>query len=160
MSSRIKKRESEIDAICDGAVKAGFKAIALAFEQGDDLILVKAGCKHGEWEEWLEKNFEKGQDTARRYMKMAAVPKDDRSRLLTEAKSINDCFRTLGIIAPEPVKAIENHSTISIPPFIQRLNWIAEYYSKSPPDIDAMQDGEREELKTKLKPIIQIYEKL
>lgn len=149
----------ELDDLCTNALASGLKAIALVFEQGDDLMAAKAACVHGEWAAWLKSNFQKSQDTAGRYMKMALVSNSDRVRILKDAKSINGAFRMLGIIPPEP-KQIGVSLSISIPPEIQKLNWLAEFFVKNAPKFDEMTVPAKEELKTKLKPIVAIYESL
>lgn len=161
LAARLRARESEIDSHCEESVNSGFKAIALAFEQGDDLIEAKSNSKHGDWEDWLSLNFTKSVRRAQEYIQFSKnVPKARRAAYLLEAKSIRKAFEIAGIIPELPASAVNNLPTISLPPFVQKLNWLAEYYEKNPPDFGTMQEVEREELKTKLKPIIEIYEKL
>ena len=160
MAGRLKRRESEIDKICEGAVQAGFKAIELAFEQGDDLVEAKTHLNHGQWLPWLARNFPKEPRTAQRYMVLATIPKTTRMSYLRDSKTINDLFRLLGILPPDAPKQIDNGPSISIPPEIQKLNWLAEFFTRNPITPDKMQPLEREELKTKLRPIVRVYEAL
>lgn len=159
LSERIKEREIQIDNFCVDAVRSGVAAIALALDQGDDLIAAKSLCKHGEFQLWVMANFPKTYRTAAKYMKLAEIPKGNRSSLLKDAKSVNEAFRLLGIISPEPSNQIDAPS-ISIPPEVQRLNWLAEWAGKSDMDFSKWEPARREEMKTKLRPIVAIYERL
>lgn len=156
---RIRNRESEIDELCTNAVAVGMKAVALAFEQGDDLVRVRSSYSQCEFSEWISENFGKGWRTAQKYMKLAAIPKADRKLVLTDAKSLNDAFRTLGIISNEQPELISEPS-ISIPPEIQRLNWIAQWMPKCEASIMAMNPLARQELKARLSPVVEVYKKL
>ena len=138
----------------------GMKAVALAFEQGDDLTEAKAACRHGEFGKWLDDFFPKGWETARKYMRLAEIPKSNRDGILQDAKSLNDAFRALGIIAPEPVKQLTDAPGITIPPEIQKLNWIAEWAAREEPKFESMSPLAKEELKTKLRPVVAIYNRL
>ena len=137
------------------------QTIALLFEQGDDLLLAKSQLKHGLFLPWVEQNFPKSYDTANDYMKFAAaVPKLERAPFLKDPKSIRKSFELAGIIPPIPTKAIANGEDVVIPPWLQKLTWLAEWYGKNPPAIDEMETVARLELKSKLNPIVEIYEKL
>lgn len=154
------RREKEIDQLCEEVVRGAVNAITLAFEQGDDLTEAKELCKHGDWELWLDSNFHKGQDTARRYMKMAELPKDARRALFLICKSMTCAYKMLGILPPELEKQIENGGSIPISPVIQRLTWIAEWTGRNLDEIAGWEQQRRDELKIKLKPIVELYEKL
>ena len=160
LSQRIKSRETEIDGLCNNAVALGLKAIDLAFAQGDDLADAKSRLQHGEWGQWLRDNFPKDERTARRYMQLAEIPKRTRMSVLQDAKSINEAFRMLQIIQPEPVKQIEQLPSITLPPEVQKLNWIAEWVVREHPTFEKLNPLAREELKTRLKPVVDIYQKL
>lgn len=155
----LKKREQEIDGNVEGAAKTALQAIWLAFEQGDDLLIAKSLCKHGAFQPWVEDNFPKSYDIAWRYMKMASIPKIERIQFLNNPKTINEIYRQLGILPPDESKPKEIGS-VTIPPEIQKLNWLAEWFSKNQPKFEEMQETERQELKFKLKPIAEIYELL
>jgi hypothetical protein len=133
--------------LCISATANGLKAIKAAFEQGDDLILAKKECQcnrscdgryKGNFMEWVNENFPKGYETARRYIRMATVPKDHRSSLLNEAKSVNQAFRMLGILAPEKPK----EPTLKIEPskyyicLMDFQNDLAGLLEKIAPDAD------------------------
>jgi hypothetical protein len=154
------QREKEIDQLCEQAVGVAVKAVELAFEQGDDLMEAKAICKHGDWELWVEANFVKGNWTARRYMSLAAMPKTLRQQCLLTCKSMTSVYKLLGILPPEPENQIENGGSITIPPVIQRLTWIAEWTGRNLDEVAAWEQPRRDELKIKLKPIVELYEKL
>jgi hypothetical protein len=160
LAARITAREKEIDLVCDSAVATIVSALGLAFEQGDDLAEAKAACRHGDWELWLSSNFPKGQETARRYMKLAETPKDYRREVFFNCKSMTYAYKTLGILPTEAVTGASGGGSISIPPVIQRLTWIAEWTGRNLDDIGTWEQPRREELKLKLKPIVAIYEKL
>ena len=160
LAGRIKRRECEIDKICETAVTSGLRAITLAFEQGDDLVSAKGLCAHGEWQSWLANNFSKSQKTACYYMRLAAIPKMTRTSVMANAHSVNEAFRLLGILAPEPAKLIEDKHSISISPIIQHLSWVAEWTGKSLNEIKEWEQPRRDEMKLKLKPIVEIYESL
>jgi hypothetical protein len=160
LASRITAREKEIDEVCNNAVRMGLHAIQLAFQQGDDLLDAKENMPHGQWLPWLEANFPKDHSLAARYMRLAKVPKLERSPILQDAKSVNEAFRMLGIIAPEPARLNEGEARISLPPEIQKLNWIAEWCAREQPTFEEMTPLARGELKTRLEPIVQLYAKL
>jgi len=136
------------------------RAVRLAFEQGDDLILVKSLCRHGEFGKWIEDNFHKSWWVANKYMRLAQVPRCDRERLLQDAKSLNDAFRALGIISPEPAKQLDDVPSITLPPEVQKLNWIAEWVEREEPSFEKMPQIARDELKTRLRPVVEIYNRL
>ena len=160
LAARITAREKEIDRVCDEAVGTIVKALQLAFEQGDDLTEAKAASRHGDWELWVESNFPKGLWTAQRYMKLATVPKNLRQQALLSCKSMTSAYKMLGILPTEAVTGASGTGSISIPPVIQRLTWIAEWTGRNLDDIGTWEQPRREELKLKLKPIVAIYEKL
>lgn len=160
LAQRIKSRESQIDETCNNAVALGLKAISLAFEQGDDLREVKERLNHGEWLPWLKENFSKDERTARRYMQLAEIPKRTRMSVLTDAKSINEAFRMLGIVQPEPAKQAIDQPLITIPPEVQKLNWIAEWVAREKESLTKLPDLARQELKTKLLPVVEVYKLL
>jgi hypothetical protein len=54
------------------AQDAANEAVRVAAEAGELLAKVKAQLKHGDWEPWLEANFEGGATTARGYRRLAA----------------------------------------------------------------------------------------
>lgn len=54
------------------AFEAGVSMIEHAICAGEALIQAKAQVKHGEWLPWLSDNFRASEDTAERYMKVAA----------------------------------------------------------------------------------------
>lgn len=160
LAHRITAREQEIDNVCNNAVRMGLHAIQLAFEQGDDLLDAKEHMAHGLWMDWLTANFPKDHSLAARYMRLAKVPKLERSPILQDAKSVNEAFRMLGIIAPEPGKIADGVARITLPPEIQKLNWLAEWIGREQPTFEEMPPLARGELKTRLRPIVELYEKL
>lgn len=160
LAARLLGRESQIDSYCEDSVALAFKAIALAFEQGDDLLCVKQIVPHGTFQGWIAEHFSKGYRTAAKYMSLAQIPKVNRSSLLTSGKSLTEIYRMLCIIPDDAQKQVGDGPKISIPPEIQKLNWLTEFFFKNPPQVDGMTEFAREELKTKLKPIHDIYETL
>jgi hypothetical protein len=160
LAARIAVREKEIDRVCDEAVGTIVKALELAFEQGDDLTSAKEVCRPGDWELWVESNFKMGIRTAQRYMKLSETPKNDRRDVFLNCKSMTCAYKMLGILPAEAETSVENGGSISIPPVIQRLTWIAEWMGRNLDDIGTWEQPRREELKLKLKPIVAIYEKL
>lgn len=55
------------------ALQTGKKAVMIAWECGQTLIEARREVGHGNFGEWLEENFEQGEKTAYRYVKMAEV---------------------------------------------------------------------------------------
>jgi hypothetical protein len=161
LGERVTLLELEINQHGQDALTFGFKGVAKMFEQGDNLLLAKQNLKHGEFLPWLAQWFTKSEDTAQKYMRMAAtVPNNERARYLMDAKSQRAAFELAGILAPIPTKAIANGEDVTIPPWLQKLTWLAEWYGKNPVVIEEMEPIAREELKAKLNPIVEIYEKL
>jgi DUF3102 family protein len=64
-------------------MRAAEKALEHAMQCGDLLIEAKAGCKHGEWQGWLEEHFESSPQTARVYMRVA----DNREQIEAKRQS-------------------------------------------------------------------------
>lgn len=160
LAERLRNRESHIDQICENAVQATFSAIGLAFDQGDDLILAKGKCPHGVFLSWVKTNFPKSIDTAQRYMRLASIPNTARMRYLSNGKSLTEALRTIGMIPETASEASGSAPSITIPPLIQKLNWLAEYFGKNPAEPGKMSDIERQELKAKLRPLNELYQSL
>ena len=55
------------------ALQAGKKAVMIAWECGQTLIEARKEVGHGNFCEWLEENFEQGEKTAYRYVKVAEM---------------------------------------------------------------------------------------
>lgn len=160
LARRLKKRQRRIDGLCEKMVGIGFQAIQLAFEQGDDLMEVKTSLHHGEFVPWVEKHFGKGIRTAQRYMAMAQIPKASRVTFFHDYKNLKELYLALGILPPEAPKPAIDLPRITIAPDIQRLTWLADFYERNPIKAEAMNPIQRTELKSKLRPIVAIYEAL
>ena len=161
LTERLKHRELQIDGLTELVAFSGIKAVKLIFDQGDDLILAKSECKHGDWENWIGDNFPKSLRTAQVYMAFSAkIPKAQRVAFLKDSKGVRKSFELAGILPELPKSISSGGPIVSIPAFIEKLNWLAEWVVKNPPDAQTMEPEARIELKTKLRPIIQIYEAL
>lgn len=160
LSARVKAREILIDQSADAAVDLCGKTIKLVFQQGEDLLAAKAACRHGEWELWLEVNFPKGPRTARRYMQLGAIPKRTRMSVFTQSKSLRNAYLTAGLLLPEPEKETESDPGFTNPPVVQRLLWLAEWTGRNADDVATWEPARRQDMKIKLKPIVQLYERL
>ena len=159
LGERIRKLAVSIDEACDSAVAQGLRAAAMAFELGDCLAMAKHICKHGEFVRWVEENTPVGPRQAQKYLALSEVPKANRDSYLQDAKSVNGLFRMLGVITPEPPKQIDM-PTISIPPEVRRLTWIGEWFAGHASDIEKLEPNTKAELKAKLRPVVEVYERL
>lgn len=160
LAERVRLRETEIDKECFSALTAGSRAVELALEQGDDLLLAKHKCGHGPFLEWLETHFPKSPRQARNYMSLALkVPQRKRASIFEDAKSVRDAFRILGLL-PEVETTQPTLPGLPVNPAISRLNWLAEWTTKSGDEISTWEPQQRQELKITLRPVIELYSKL
>lgn len=60
--------------------------------------------------------------------------------------------------------AVGEHSPdvgrVSVPPVIQRLNWLSEWVSRDSEDVNTWEPQRRADLKDRLRPIVELYGKL
>lgn len=66
------------------------KTVQFALTAGRALLAIKDQLPHGEWEQWVEDNYEQSYETAARYMRIAKVSS---VTLLDNATSISDALR-------------------------------------------------------------------
>lgn len=145
-------------------------AVILALEQGADLILARSmigNASRGNtkrddgkgWQRWLIANFPKSDETARKYMALAEKAKTNRGCVLQDVKSIREAFRVLGLL-PEVENETRQLPSINVSPIVARLNFVAEWVSKSSDEITTWEKIRRDELKLQLKPVVELFEKL
>lgn len=82
--------------------------VEAAIRCGEALIAAKANVAHGEWLSWLEHNFTRRRETARKYMKVANSHRDGN---LNEADSIRDVLRRIS--GPKKGSAEDRDDTIA-----------------------------------------------
>lgn len=66
-----REKVTRLNDLHDRATRAGNEFMACAIEAGEVLVSIKATLAHGEWGDWLERNFHGSQSTANDYMKLA-----------------------------------------------------------------------------------------
>lgn len=170
LAIRINERENKVDITSATAVKHAVSAVELAIDQGNDLLLARSmvenasrgtHAKKGDvgWTKWVAANYSKGYERARLYMAMANKVKNLRGSILQDVKSLREAFRILGLIPEEDAPAKQLPST-SVSPIVARLNFVAEWVSKSSSEIDTWEKIRRDELKIQLKPVVELFEKL
>lgn len=154
------EREERIDAEVKKTRDAAAKSVLLAIEQGQDLLLAKHKVKHGEWENWLKDHFPKTARLAQQYMVLAVEAKKQGQDFFLNAKSISEAFRLLGLLPEIPTPKQIEMPGVSIPPIIQRLNFVAEWVTKEGEELKTWDPERRRELKRRLEPVVKLYEQL
>jgi hypothetical protein len=153
---RILARESSIDEGRLATASAAVRTVQVVIEQGKDLLAAKEQLPHGKFLPWLAENFPKSQRTAYNYMSVAS--KFAIIANLDDAKFQLELFKAAGLL-PE-VSQSPKQPGISLPPIIQRLNYVAEWATKEAYDIETWQPAQREAMKQRLLPVVEIYNKL
>lgn len=145
-------------------------AVQLAIDQGNDLLLARAGvenasrgntAKKGDvgWTKWLAANYSKGYETARLYMGLSNRAKSHRAGILQNVKSLREAFRILGL-TPESETEPKQLPSITVSPITARLNFIAEWVVRESEEISKWEKFRRDELKIQLQPVVELFQKL
>lgn len=158
LTKRIQQREAAIDRVC-GEVAAGVnQSVSLAFEQGDDLLQASVAATEQEFATLLRDTFGSS-NRATGYMKLAAkTPIADRATILSDSKLLKSAMKTLDLL-PEDTSQPATRS-VSIPPIIQRLTWLAEWTGRNQDAVRKWQPEQRAELKQQLAPVVELWETL
>lgn len=180
LTARINEREKQIDIVCTTAVKHAMNAVQLAIEQGNDLLAARAMVENASrgkfqkksenkgWQKWLLDNFPKSDVTAWKYMKLAEKVKVNHGRVLPQSnswilendiKTLRDAWRVLGLL-PEDESETKQLPSINVSPIVSRLNFVAEWVTKSADEIATWEEIRRQELKLQLKPVVELFQKL
>lgn len=139
------------------------EAINKAVECGQYLIEAKTAVGHGRWYEWLANpnhGFDLTSETARKYMSLAAFV--NRGGSLEDVQGMRQAYIAAGILT-EPHREQGAHSqgersqswlswTMKLTEEFQRLS--------DHGGIASIEEGERATMKEKLRPIVEIYERL
>jgi len=93
-------------------------------------------------------------------MKLAArTPIAERHAIIADAKLLKQAMRTLDLLPEEPTTQPESKS-VSIPPIIQRLTWLAEWTGRNQDAVRDWKAEQRAELKQQLAPVVELYGQL
>ena len=157
---RIQKREEQIDEAAQKAIDAAAHTVKLAIEQGYDLLLAKHDVNHGDWLAWLQKNFPKTPRRATDYMVLAAAHQKKGDEFFAAARTIEGAFRLLGLLPEVPQPKQIDMPQIAIPPIIQKLNSVAEWFAKESDEIKTWPKDRLSDLKQKLRPVVELWQKL
>lgn len=163
MALRLKQREAEIDNTVKATLLQAARAVNLAIQQGGDLLLAKAQCRHGEFEDWLKKNFVKqcGKTIrrAQQYMKLAVAAKTKGTSFFENAGSIEEAFRLLGLL-PEIEHVQSDIPQLTLPPIFKPFNFIAEWLAKDGDSLASWERPQLEELRQRVKPAVELHERI
>jgi hypothetical protein len=149
---RINAREESIQNSKALTVKSCNESVALALEQGEDLVKAKRFCSHGSWADWLKGNCPKiSERSARRYMGLAA----NRPRVadLEDAGSLR---AALALCEMEGLGQTKEKDTKRWPPFLealQRFDKFASYVMVNP--VEEWPEEGREKLRELLQTIVE-----
>lgn len=154
LGKRISERESNIDARRLETASAALKTIQLVIEQGKDLLAAKTQAGHGLFLPWLAANFPKTPRTAQLYMAVAI--KCETVSYLDDAKLQVELFKVAGLL-PETEPQLSAGGGLVVPPIIQRLNFVAEWLAKESDKVSTWNAEQREAMKEKLRPVVEIY---
>ena len=157
LGQRVAKRESEIDELRGKTAEAALRTIQRVVEQGKDLLQAKERMGHGALLDWLNKFFPKSIRTAQRYMAVAI--KCDTVSYLDDAAFQLEMFKAAQLI-PETEKGEANPKGLSLPPIINHLNFVAEWFVKESVNISTWDENRRAELRVRLKPVVELYQTL
>lgn len=159
LTKRIKAREERIEAACEQVATGVNQSVTLAFEQGDDLIAFASQTTEQEFGTLIRETFSQSA-RAQGYMKLAArTPLTERHAIIADAKLLKQAMRTLDLLPEEPTTSPESKS-VSIPPIIQRLTWLAEWTGRNQDAVRDWKAEQRAELKQQLAPVVELYGQL
>jgi len=133
--------------------------INLVIEQGRDLLRAKHLCAHGDWGDWLLVHFPKSHRTATDYMKLATIADLRGVEAFEECRRLVDAMHIAGIL-PEPERKQLEMPSISLPPVVRKLNDIAEWVGREADTVLTWEIERRMELRQRLRPVVDLYEKL
>lgn len=137
---------------------AAYDTITAVLEQGKDLLEMRNRVAPGHWHKWLKDHFTKTARTAQRYI--AAYIKSETNSFVRDIKFQAELFEISGI-APEPARApAAALPSVSVPPIFQRLNFVAEWVGKEGTAVKEWAPAQREELRQRLRPVVELYEQL
>lgn len=158
LTKRIQQREAEIERVCGEVASGVNQSVRLAFEQGDDLISASATATEQEFATLLRDTFG-SHSRATGYMKLSAkTPIADRAAILSDAKLLKSAMKTLDLLPEDTAQPATK--SVSIPPIIQRLTWLAEWTGRNQDAVREWKPEQRSELKQQLAPVVELYEAL
>jgi hypothetical protein len=157
----IRRTFNEAKALSFQAAEMGRDAVLKARECGQYLIEARQTVPHGQWLEWLSKSCygcNLDRETARRWVKLAETPIEK----LEEALSLRQAYIAAGIL-PEPVR--EPGQQQGRPEGQRWLTGISKAWeiighTLEKKTLDKWPETDRQTLKAKLKPMVELYEKL
>jgi hypothetical protein len=159
LRKRIAERERQIDLECNTALAHTARAVKLLIEQGADLLLVKKQVGHGGWMEWCADNFTKSITTANRYMRLAAHAKTFKD-FETDPTSLREALRALEML-PEPEQREQAQlAAMVLPPIFSRLAPVSKWAAESFEEVKEWDSSRRDELKSQLRPIVELFNRL
>ena len=147
IAQRINALHAEAEQHRSRCCDAVYEALRAAWQAGHLLLKQKRKIVHGNWELWLERNFEGKVRTAQRYMLLAkAVPDVLQLRGLT----LRQAYLRLGIaVAENPHGSTQRYAVL--PPHASLANRIQRWIRQKQ-DVGTLPEQERRTLRHDLRP--------
>ena len=155
IARRINALHAEAEQHRSRCCDAVYGALRAAWQAGHLLLKQKRKIVHGNWELWLERNFEGKVRTAQRYMLLAkSVPDILQLRGLT----LRQAYLRLGIAVTENPHGQERRFAV-LPPHAALANRFQRWMRRKE-DVRALPEQERRTLRRDLRPLYDWLDRL
>ena len=148
IARRINALHAEAEQHRSRCCDAVYEALRAAWQAGHLLLKQKRKIVHGNWELWLERNFEGKVRTAQRYMLLAKTVPDV---LDLRGLTLRQAYLRLGIAVAEPPHGSTQRYAV-LPPHAALANRF-QRWMRQKQDVGTLPEQERRTLRHDLRPL-------